>query len=196
MKKLIIALLILPIILFASSPIPGLDVNCIKISDGSIVKGKTNGRGEFIATGLKEGEYKITIENNGVSCVIGEQVNEKISLPSTSSSASIKPVIVKLATKSMYFSKKGYDSYQASSDRDASRGLATGRRQHSLSGSGDDDNNGTVDKAEANINTSRSNIKNQSNKNNGTDGIDNDCDGEVEVTPMKGGQIKVKVTCK
>lgn len=194
MKKLIIALLILPIVLFAGEPIPGIDVIFIQISTGTKVKGKTNGRGEFIATGLKEGDYKVTIEMNGVSCVIGEQVNEKISLPSTSSTASIKPVIVKLSTKSMFFSKKGYD-YYASKSREAGSGLATGRRQHSLSSTGDDDNDGTVGKAEANINTSRSNIK-QQNISTNNDGLDNDCDGEVEITPMKGGQIKVKVTCK
>ena len=48
MKKLIIALLILPIVLFAGEPIPGIDVIFIQVSSGTKVKGKTNGNGEFI----------------------------------------------------------------------------------------------------------------------------------------------------
>lgn len=194
MKKLILMLLILPIVLFAGDPIPGIEITVEQSPNGITKKGKTNGRGEFIATGLKEGEYIITIEKDGTKCVIGQQVNEKISLPSTSSTASIKPIKVKLSTKSMFLTKVG-NNYSASKSNEPAKGLHVGRRQHSLANSGDDDNDGAVDKAEANINTSRSNIK-QQNISTNNDGIDNDCDGEVEVTPMKGGQIKVKVTCK
>lgn len=191
MKKLILILLVLPIFLIAGDPIPGLDVNCISKTDGSVVKGKTNGRGEFIATGLKEGDYKVTLEMNGVSCVIGDQVNEKITCPSTKSSASIKPISIDLSTKSMYLSKKGYD-YYANKTREAGSGMATGRRQHKPV---------TITKEiDASSPSTRATDYNSSRSNRTTsaanlDGEDEDCDGVVEITPMKGGQIKIKVTC-
>jgi hypothetical protein len=191
MKKLLIILFALPIMLFAGDPIPGLDVNCISKTDGSIVKGKTNGRGEFIATGLKEGDYKVTLEMNGVSCVIGDQVNEKITCPSTKSTASIKPISIDLSTKSMYLSKKGYD-YYANKTREAGSGMATGRRQHKPV---------TITKEiDASSPSTRATDYNSSRSNRTTsaanlDGEDEDCDGVVEITPMKGGQIKIKVTC-
>ncbi|MER3329963.1 MAG: hypothetical protein RIF34_10330 [Candidatus Kapaibacterium sp.] len=56
MKKLIIALLILPIVLFAGDPIPGIDITVDQSPNGVTKKGKTNGRGEFIAQGLNEGD--------------------------------------------------------------------------------------------------------------------------------------------
>lgn len=193
MKKLIIVLFILPLLLFAGDPIPGIGITVEQSPNGITKKGKTNGRGEFIATGLEEGEYKVTIEKDGVKIVIGEQVNEKIVVPSTTASVAIKPIKIEMSAKSMFLSKKGYD-YYASKSKEPASGLATGRRQHKLVNNDDD---GTVDKAEANINTSRSNIKQQNGRTvEVNEGIDNDCDGVVEVTPMKGGQIKVKVTCK
>lgn len=186
MKKLILALLVLPIVLFAGDPIPGLDVNCISKTDGSVVKGKTNGRGEFIATGLKEGDYKVTLEMNGVSCVIGDQVNEKSTVPSTKSTATIKPIRLELSSKSVYFSKKGYD-YYASKSREAGSGLATGKRQHEPMRKTKETEHG-LSKADAGRARGKSNDKS-------SDGVDDDCDGVVEITPMKGGQIKIKVTC-
>ena len=191
MKKLIIALLILPIVLFAGEPIPGIDVKVEQISNGTSKTGKTNGRGEFIATGLKEGDYKVTIEMNGVSCVIGEQVNEKITCPSSQSTASIKPIRIELSSKSMWLSKKGYD-YYANKTREAGSGMATGRRQHKpVTVTKEIDKSSTKSSAQDH-NSSRSNKSN----NLADEGVDEDCDGEVEITPMKGGQIKVKVTCK
>ena len=191
MKKLILILLVLPIFLFAGDPIPGLDVNCISKTDGSVVKGKTNGRGEFIATGLKEGDYKVTLEMNGVSCVIGDQVNEKITCPSTKSTASIKPISIDLSTKTMYLSKKGYD-YYANKTREAGSGMATGRRQHKpVTITKEVDASSPSTKA-TDYNSSRSNRTTSAAN---LDGEDEYCDGVVEITPMKGGQIKIKVTC-
>lgn len=194
MKKLIIVLLILPIVLFAGDPIPGLDVKVEQISNGTSKTGKTNGRGEFIATGLKEGDYKVTLEMNGVSCVIGEQVNEKITCPSSQSTASIKPIRIELSSKSMWLSKKGYD-YWATNSREAGSGMATGRRQHKpLTITKEMDSSTPLTKAQDH-NSSRSN-KSGIAADIDTGGEDEDCDGVVEITPMKGGQIKVKVVCK
>lgn len=196
MKKLIIALLILPIVLFAGDPVPGIGITVEQSPNGITQKGKTNGRGEFIAKGLKAGDYKVTIEMNGVSCVIGEQVNEKITCPSNSATAAIKPIVVDLSTKSMFFSKKGYDTYQASSTREAGSGLATGRRQHKpLVVTKEIDNATPLTKAQ-DYNSSRSNKANSLADVDNDGGVDDDCDGVVEITPMKGGQIKVKVICK
>lgn len=194
MKKLIIALIILPIVLFAGDPIPGLEIVVEQSPNGITQKGKTNGRGEFIAKGLKAGDYKVTIEMNGVSCVIGEQVNEKITVPSTSATAAIKPIVVDLSTKSMFLSKKDSKNYEASSTREAGSGLATGRRQHKpLVITKEIDKSAPLTKAQ-DYNSSRSNKANSLAEVN--NGEDDDCDGVVEITPMKGGQIKVKVICK
>ncbi|MFA7327413.1 MAG: carboxypeptidase-like regulatory domain-containing protein [Candidatus Kapaibacterium sp.] len=187
MKIIIIALLILPFVLFAGDPIPGIGITVEQSPNGVAVKGNTNGRGEFIATGLKEGDYKVTIEMNGVSSVIGDQVNEKITCPSSKSTARIKPISIDLSTKSMYLSKKGYD-YYASKSREAGSGMATGRRQHKPVSKTNGSENG-LSKADAGKAIGR-------NVDESSDGVDDDCDGVVEITPMKGGQIKVKVTCK
>lgn len=196
MKKLIIALLILPIVLFAGDPIPGIGITVEQSPNGVTKKGETNGRGEFIATGLKEGDYKITIEMNGVSCVIGDQVNEKITVPSTKSTARIKPIRIDLSSKSMYLSKKGYDYYaSSSSNRDAASGLATGKRKHKPVTITKEIDKSSTKSAATDHNSSRSN-KTSHTPVMDTDGLDNDCDGVVEITPMKGGQIKVRIICK
>jgi carboxypeptidase family protein len=193
MKKLIMTLLVLPIMLFAGDPIPGLDITVEQSPNGETKTGKTNGRGEFIATGLKEGDYKITIELNGVKCVIGDKVNEKITVPSSKSTASIKPIRLELSSRSMYLSKKGYD-YYASNTREAGSGMATGKRQHKpITVTKELDKSSTKSSA-TDHNSSRSN-KTSSAAELDTGGEDNDCDGIVEITPMKGGQIKIKVTC-
>ena len=181
--------------LFAGDPIPGLDVHCTQISTGTTVKGKTNGRGEFIGKGLKEGDYTVTIEMNGVSCVIGDQVNEKITCPSNSVTAAIKPVVVDLSTKSMYLSKKDSKNYQASSSREAGSGLATGRRVYEPLVVTKEITGSASNTKAKDHNSSRSN-KSGIAADLDTGGEDDDCDGVVEITPMKGGQIKVKVTCK
>lgn len=195
MKKIIIALLIIPIVLFAGDPIPGIDISVVQSPNGVTKKGKTNGRGEFIATGLKEGDYTVTIEMNGVSCVIGDQVNEKITVPSTKSSARIKPIRIDLASKSMYLSKKGYDYYKASSSREAGSGMATGKRQHKPMNNTKEIDESTSNTKAQDYNAARSN-KPTSLADLDTDSSDEDCDGVVEITAMKGGQIKVKIICK
>lgn len=194
MKRIIILLLIIPIILFAGDPIPGIDITVEQSPNGVTKKGKTNGRGEFIVKGLKEGDYKVTIEMNGVKCVIGDKVNEKITIPYSKSTARIKPIRLELSTKSMYFSKKGYD-YYASSSQNKSSGLPTGKRQHKpLTVTKEVDASTPITKA-TDHNSSRSN-KTSHSANVETDGLDNDCDGFVEITPMKGGEIRVKIVCK
>ncbi len=193
MKKLLILLLALPVVLFAGDPIPGIGITVEQSPNGVTKKGKTNGRGEFIAKGLKEGDYKVTIEMNGVRCVIGDQVNEKITCPSSKSTARIKPIRVELSSKSMYLSKKGYD-YYASSSREAGSGMATGKRQYKPVTITKEVDASTPSTRATDHNSSRSN-KTSSSANLDTDGKDNDCDGMVEITPMKGGQIKIKVTC-
>mgnify|MGYP002712130136 CR=1 FL=1 len=195
MKKVIVLLVfIVPLILFAGDPIPGIDITVDQSPNGITKTGKTNGRGEFIATGLKEGDYKVTLEMDGVRCVIGDKVNEKITIPSSNSTASIKPIRLELSSKSMYLSKKGYDHYQASSTREAGSGMATGKRQHKpMTITKELDKSST--KSSGDYNSSRSNKGNSlSETNNG--GVDDDCDGVVEITPMKGGELKIKVVCK
>ncbi len=193
MKKLIIILLVLPIVLFAGDPIPGIDITVEQSPNGVTKKGKTNGRGEFIATGLKEGDYKVTLEMNGVRCVIGDQVNEKITVPSTKSSATVKPIRLELSSKSMYLSKKGYD-YYASKSREAGSGMATGKRQHKTSANTNSSENGL---SKADSKRAIGSIGNESSDaDSDNDGVDQDCDGAIEITPMKGGQLKVKITCK
>ncbi len=190
MKKLIIALLVLPIVLFAGDPIPGIGITVEQSPGGVVVKGKTNGRGEFIAKGLKEGDYKVTIEMNGVSCVIGDQVNEKITIPSSKSTASIKPIRIDLSAKSMFISKKGYD-YYASKTREAGSGMATGKRDHEPVKF-----NKNVDKSSPKLASTDNNSTSEKLKGgNGTEhGID--CGGIVTITPMKGGDLRLKIVGK
>lgn len=192
MKKLIIALLILPIVLFAGDPIPGIEIVVEQSPNGVTQKGKTNGRGEFIAKGLKEGDYKVTIEMNGVSCVIGEQVNEKITVPSTKSTARIKPIRIDLSSKSMFLTKVG-NKYTASNSRDAGSGLATGRRQHKPVTT-TKVSEGGLSKADAG--RARGISSDALDDDSDNDGLDNDCDAVVEITPMKGGDLRVKIVGK
>ena len=133
---------------------------------------------------MKEGDYTVTLEMNGVSCVIGDKVNEKITVPSAGSSLTINPQKIEMPSKSMFFSKKGYDHYQASSTREAGSGMATGRRQHKPLVITKE-----IDKSTPLL------AKSAGGTESNSDGEDEDCDGLVEITPMKGGQIKVKVTC-
>jgi hypothetical protein len=192
MKKLIISLLILPIALFAGDPIPGIGITVEQSPNGVTKKGKTNGRGEFIAKGLKEGDYKVTIEMNGVSCVIGDQVNEKITVPSSKSSARIKPIRLELSSKSMFISKVG-NKFVASNNRDAASGLPTGKRQHKpmatskVSGGG-------LSKADAE--RARGISSEALDEDSDNDGLDDDCNAVVEITPMKGGDLRVKIVGK
>ncbi|MER3329964.1 MAG: hypothetical protein RIF34_10335 [Candidatus Kapaibacterium sp.] len=131
---------------------------------------------------------------NGVKCVIGDQVNEKITIPSAKSSARIKPIRLELSAKSMFISKKGYD-YYASKSREAGSGMATGKRQHKPLNVSKEVDASTPGSRATEHNSSRSN-KTSSSANLDTDGLDDDCDGIVEITPMKGGELRVKIVCK
>ena len=194
MKRIVIFIFVaIPIVLFAGDPIPGIDITVNQSPNGITKNGTTNGRGEFIAKGLEEGDYKVTIEMNGVRCVIGDKVNEKITVPSTNSTANVKPIRLEISSRSMYISKKGYD-YYASNTRDAASGLPTGKRQHKPVSLSKELDKSSTKSSSNDHNSSRSN-KTSSAADLDSDGLDDDCDGIVEITPMKGGQIKIKVSC-
>ena len=191
MKKLILSVfLIIPMILFAGDPIPGIDIT-VNQSPGGISKGsKTNNNGEAIFTGLKDGDYTITIRNNNKTVVIGKSRNDKITISSTKS-ANIKPIRLELSSYSggedlLLRKRPG----RAAAD-DHSGGLSTGKRQHkTANASGGSGGTSTQSKATSH-NASRS------NRSSGiSDTNDDDCDdGEVEIRPMANGKLVVKITC-
>ena len=195
-NALLILFLLAPMQLFAAAgePLGDIDITVNQSPGGAVLMtGKTNGRGEFMAAGLSEGNYTVGIEMNGIRRVIGDQANDKITIPSASGRAASRPLVVALSSKSMFISKNASGRYQASSAREAGQGSATGRRMQGRVAMTNKPENPTS-KASADQHSSRSNTAGSLADMHGT--AAEDCDGTVEITPMQGGQMRVRVFCR
>lgn len=186
---LFIILLVLPIALYSAAPrcLEGTVVSIVDANGKTIKSGKLNNQGSLTLDGVTDAVWDVKLTNNGKSIVLG--VNNT------------KGRIDKATP--MLFNAKISD-YKDGDDLILRK--RPGRTKYSnvtleRSEAGIDETNSS-EKAEANINTSRSNIKQQRNvadSDSDGDGLDDDCDGatvEVSTTTGRGGGVKITIKTK
>lgn len=186
LKKLLLALcLTTPWALFAGDPIPDIDITVNQTLSRITKSGKTNSKGELVLTGFKPGSVIITIKCNNQLMVIGKKKSDRISIPSSSRS-SIKPIRLDLALYSTSKTNQSTQTFSSESGTPQTRGsgvsvtdVTANHRTYSRSdGDSGSDQHGT------------------SKMDNSSNGIDDDCDGIVEITFVEGDGLKIKLISK
>ena len=172
---------------------PG-QIELLPLRDGEGI-GQTNAAGELILSGFTAGPCIVTVVHKDKVSIIGQQASDRIVLPG-SNKVGIKPIRLELsryATKALK-SKKGYDQYQSkAATRAVGDKYQTKRPGGTLKREANDSDAGGAAgaTARANHNTTRSNKTVPV-----APDVDDDCDGVIEIMPLPGGQVKIKVTCK
>ncbi|MER3329962.1 MAG: carboxypeptidase-like regulatory domain-containing protein [Candidatus Kapaibacterium sp.] len=82
MKILILALIIVPILLFAGDPVPGIGITVEQSPNGVAYTGIRNNNGEYVFSDMKEGDYIIKIKSKDKEVIIGKNKDDKISVSS------------------------------------------------------------------------------------------------------------------
>ncbi|PKL80592.1 MAG: hypothetical protein CVV25_03560 [Ignavibacteriae bacterium HGW-Ignavibacteriae-4] len=184
---LLIILLVLPIALYSAAPrcLEGTVVSIVDANGKTIKSGKLNSQGSLTLDGVTDAVWDVKLTNNGKSIVLG--VNNT------------KGRIDK-ATPILFNAK--ISDYKDGDDLILRK--RPGRTKYSdvtleRSEAGIDETNSS-ERAEANINTSRSNIKQQRNvADSDGDGLDDDCDGatvEVSTKTGRGGSVSIIIKTK
>lgn len=184
MKNLLLLLFfVLPTALFSASPscVAGMEVSIVDANGKVIKKGKFNNQGQLNLDGVKDVVWDVQISNNGKSIVLGVNKTKKRIDKST-------PLLFE-AKLSNY--KNGDDLLLRKRPGKISK--------TTLSNNSSNETNSTG-KTEANINTSRSNIKSRSlDTDDDGDSVDDDCDDvaiEVTTTEGRSGGIRIIIKAK
>lgn len=180
---LLILLFVLPMSLYSAAPrcLEGTVVSLIGENGKVIKSGKINSQGSLTLDGVKDVCYDIKLTNNEKSILLG--VNKKGGGIDKSS-----PLLFK-ANISDY--KDGDDLILRKRPGRTKYSDVTLERNEA----GMEETNNTH-RAEANINTSRSNIKNQGLAEVNGEGLDNDCDGLIIEVSTTNGRRGTKFVIK
>lgn len=177
MKKLFILMLFaLPLLLYSAVPtcVAGMEVSLID-ANGKVVKsGKINSQGRLTLSGISNAPYDIKLTNNNKSIVLDKGGKGKVRIDKST------PLLMKASLS----------DYQDGDD------LLLRKRPGRIKTS-----DVTLERSEAtkaNINTSRSNIKQQRlDEDSDNDGIGDDCDdAEITITSKGSSQIEILVSVK
>jgi len=189
MRKFIAALILyLPFHAIAGDPIPGIDITVEQSPSGVSQSGTTNANGEVNFAGLVTGNYTLTLSDELGSVVLGSGRGDQIAIGGGGRSMTIKPIRLELS------------NYQDGEDL-----ILRKRPGRSAAVSGGTERNATIGSAVAitsepsratDYNSSRSN-KNATRSAgvSPVDGIDDDCNGVVDIVPSAHGSMKITVSC-
>lgn len=184
MKNLLLALLfVLPTALFSAGPscVAGMEVSIVDASGKVIQTGKLNNQGKLTLNKVIVRGWDVKLTNNGKSIVLGVYK---------------KTEEIDKATPILYKGK-------ISDFKDGSALLASHEAAHVVqqkngsSGEAGIDETNSAERADANINTSRSNIKQQNRSfGDGHETNQNSSDATISVTDNGKGKVDIQVICK
>ena len=197
MKNLIVLLLFaLPMALFSAAPtcLDGMEVSIIDANGKVIQSGKLNKQGKLTLNKVEVRGWDVKLSNNGQSIIL--EVNK-----ASGGIDKATPIMYKTngdidkATPIMYKNKisevKGGSELMKSSHEAAH----VVQQKSGLRAEAGLDETNSSERAESNINTSRSNIKNQNKRSNNGNGDLEDCDdANISVTAKGNGKVEITVS--
>lgn len=188
MKKLIIALFILPLMLFAGGPscFEGMEVSLIDANGAVIKSGKLDYKGKIFLVGVGDVAFDVKLTNKGKSVTL--EVNK-----SSGGIDKSTPIMYK-ATPLMYNKKLSEVKGGGELLKSAHEAAHVVQQKGGLGGEAGLDETNSSERADANINTSRSNIKQQNRKGNNGDGTEDCDDANIIVTAKGNGKVEIQVT--
>ena len=197
MKNLIVLLLFaLPMALFSAAPtcLDGMEVSIIDANGKVIQSGKLNKQGKLTLNKVEVRGWDVKLSNNGQSIIL--EVNK-----ASGGIDKATPIMYKTngdidkATPIMYKNKisevKGGSELMKSSHEAAH----VVQQKSGLRAEAGLDETNSSERAESNINTSRSIIKNQNKRSNNGNGDLEDCDdANISVTAKGNGKVEITVS--
>lgn len=220
-KYLLSLILILPVFVFAGDPIPGIDITVDQSPPGLTQSGVTNPKGEVILSGFKPGPVVVTVTYKDEVAVFGKPGSKRIILPAEAK-APIKPIRLEFARyasgKKGYDHYQSQSIRGPGNSGAEQRANHNTTRANRIAPKAADVNNtsGKLAKRDKDHNVTRSNrtvAKSVTDSTGGSGGTraqdynssrsnttsavevekEFDKDPVIEITPMRGGRLKVTV---
>ncbi len=191
MRDLILLILfVLPLTLFSAAPrcLDGMEVSLLDCNGKVVKTGKLNKQGKLEFSGVKDVCWDIKLSNNGNSVTLGvnnTKGKKTNPLHEPNNTSGENP----LYESKISDIKGGSDLLIAHELTHVVQQKAGSRGEASI------DETNSAERVQGNINTSRSNIKNQNKRTSNSDGLDNDCDGDIEISVTSIGKGRIKVSC-